>query len=250
MKRPTLASVALIIFGPPTHAEEALIAVAANFSGVAQQLEVVFESTTSHDVTITSGSTGNLYAQILNGAPYDVLLAADQERPKLLELSGDAVAGSRFTFASGRLALWSADSALIRADIKGTLRQKEITALAIANPALAPYGVASREALQSLQIWDSVRDRIVMGQNVGQAYALIATGNAQAGIVALSLVIGHGEIAGRNYLAVPRHLHAPIDQDAVLLRHGQANSAAIEFMAFLKSAQGRETIRSNGYGVN
>lgn len=234
----------------PVLADEAFIALAANFKSVAQQLKTAFESESGHRITITSGSTGSLYAQILNGAPYDVLLAADQERPTLLEKSGYAVSGSRFTFASGKLALWSANPELIQGDLSTTLLQKEIVSLAIANPALAPYGFATREALQSLHVWDKVRDKIVMGQNVGQAHALIATGNAQAGIVALSLVIGHGEAPGKTYLPVPQHLYAPIYQDAVLLRRGQDNSAAIDFLAYLRSTEGRQVIRANGYGVD
>ena len=234
----------------PALAAEALIAVAANFSALAERLEVEFESRTDHDITIAIGSTGSLYAQIRNGAPYDVFLAADQERPTLLEKSGNAVDGSRFTFAEGRLALWSADGSLIKADLQTTLRQHEIHALALANPALAPYGNASREALQSLGVWDSVRDKVVMGQNVGQVYALIATGNAQAGFVALSQLISGDQAPGIAYLPVPRKLHAPIYQDAVLLRHGRQNMAAIDFLAFLQSSDARDAISSNGYGVN
>ncbi len=250
MKESISVCLALLVFSLPSGAEEALVAVATNFSKVAEQLENEFESRTRHDITITSGSTGILYAQVLNGAPYDVLLAADQERPLLLQDSGHAVDGSRFTFATGQLALWSADAALIQPDLLATLQQKEITALAIANPALAPYGTASREALQSLQVWDTLRDRIVMGENVGQTHALIATGNAQAGFVAVSLLTGPAEAPGKTYLPVPESLHSPIRQDAVLLRHGRSNVAAIDFLAFLQSVAGRAVILSNGYGVD
>ena len=250
MKKAFFFYLATLAVTPSAQADKALIAVAANFSGVAEQLEVAFEAGTDHEITIVSGSTGGLYAQILNGAPYDVLLAADQERPMLLEKSGEAVDGSRFTFASGRLALWSADSTLIKADLKATLQQEEIHALAIANPALAPYGIASREALQSLQVWEGVRDKLVMGQNVGQAHALIATGNAQVGVIALSQLINTDQVPGSSYLEVPKHLHAPIYQDAVLLRHGRENRAAIDFLVFLRSSAGKDAISSSGYGTN
>lgn len=239
-----------LVLSLPAVADEALIATAANFKSVAQQLEIAFESETGHLITITSGSTGSLYAQILNGAPYDVLLAADQERPLLLEESEHAVSGSRFTFALGRLALWSANSRLIQTDLSTTLQQKEIFSLAIANPELAPYGIASREVLQSLDTWKTVGDKIVMGQNVGQTHALVATGNAEVGLVALSLVSGQNNLRKGAYLPVPESLHSPIRQDAVLLRHGEGNLAAIGFLAFLQSADGQKVIRANGYGVD
>jgi len=232
------------------HADEALIAVAANFDETVAELKTEFEARSQHRITVTTGSTGSLYAQIVNGAPYDLFLAADQARPLLLEKSGDGVDGSRFTFATGRLALWSADSALIQADLQTTLAQTEIVALAIPNPALAPYGIASRETLQSLQMWETLRRKIVMGENAGQTHALIATGNAQAGFVALSMVIAHAGNPASSYLPVPEELHAPIRQDAVLLRHGRSNSAAMDFLTYLRSDEGRAVIKASGYGVD
>jgi len=249
MREPISLCLVLLILSPLARSDEALIAVAANFTSAAEQLETAFELKSGHRITIASGSTGSLYAQIHNGAPYDVLLAADQERPMLLEKSGHAISGSRFTFASGRLALWSRNPELMQSDLSATLAQKRIVALAIANPALAPYGIASREALESLHIWDTVSNKIVMGENVGQAHALVATGNAQAGIVALSLVLDPDMSKGKTYLRIPEDLHAPIRQDAVLLRHGDGNSAALAFLAYLQSEAGREAITSNGYGV-
>lgn len=231
-------------------ADDALIAVAANFARAAEQLESTFERNSQHRVTITTGSTGTLYAQILNGAPYDVLLAADEERPALLLESADAIGGSAFTYAIGQLVLWSANPAMIQSDLRSTLVQEEITALAIANPALAPYGIASREALQSLGVWDSVRSKIVMGENVGQTMALIATGNAPLGIVSFSQVMNGATLPSQKYLPFSEDLHAPIRQDAVLLRHGRDNLAARDFLAFLVSAEGKAVIISNGYSVN
>jgi len=250
MRGPISICFVFLILSSLARADEALIAVATNFTSAAEQIETAFESKSGHRITIASGSTGSLYAQIHNGAPYDVLLAADQERPMLLEKSGHAISGSGFTFASGRLALWSTNPELMQSDLSATLAQKEITSLAIANPALAPYGIASREALQSLHIWDTVRSKIVMGENVGQTHALIATGNAQAGLVALSLLLDPDMSADKTYLLIPEALHAPIRQDAVLLRHGDGNSAALEFLAYLQSEAGRAAIMSNGYGVD
>jgi len=245
-------SIGLVIFfsSPLVLAEEALIAVAANFNKVAEQLAATFEQNSAHEITITSGATGSLYAQILNGAPFDAFLAADQKRPMLLLQSSNAVPGSRFTFASGRLALWSAEPGQIRSDLAATLGQTGLVTLAIANPALAPYGNASREALQSLGVWDIVRDKIVMGENVGQTNALIATGNAQIGIVSLSLVLDSGSSPIHTYLPIPAEMHRPIRQDAILLRHGADNPAARGFLAFIRSAGGQATIESNGYGVD
>ena len=250
MNKTNALCLGLTLVSPSLLADEALIAVAANFARTAQQLESTFERNTQHQVTITTGSTGILYAQILNGAPYDVLLAAVEERPALLLESADAIGGSAFTYAIGKLVLWSANPAVIHPDIQSTLVQEEISALAIANPALAPYGIASREALQSLGVWDTVRGRIVMGENVGQTLALIATGNAELGIVSLSQVVSGGTLPSQKYLPVPENLHERIRQDAVLLRHGRDNAAARDFLAFLNSREGKAAIKSSGYGVD
>lgn len=231
-------------------ADETLVAVAANFTGTADRLEAAFEQVSHHEVTIATGSTGSLYAQIRNGAPYDILLAADQERPALLLESGDAIGGSPFTYAIGRLVLLSANPVMILADVRTTLVQEGLATLAIANPALAPYGIASREALQSLGLWNVVKGKIVMGENVGQTMALIATGNAELGIVSLAQLLHGGAFSDQAYLPVPENLHKRIRQDAVLLRHGRDNVAAREFLAFMKSAAGKAVIISDGYGVN
>jgi molybdate transport system substrate-binding protein len=241
---------AFLLISPALLADDALIAVAANFTRAAGQLESAFERESQHQVTIATGSTGSLYAQILNGAPYDVLLAADQERPALLLQSADAVGGSLRTYAIGRLVLWSANPAAIQSNLQTTLAQENIATLAIANPALAPYGIASRETLQSLGIWNAVRGKIVMGENVGQTFALIATGNAALGIVSRSQVLNGGTLSAQKFLPVPETLHERIRQDAVLLAHGRDNVAAREFLAFLESAKGKAVIQSNGYGVN
>ena len=176
----------LCVLSQSVNAEEALIAVATNFFNTAKQIESSFESSTRHQVTLVSGSTGKLYAQIHHGAPFDAFLAADQARPRLLENSPFGVGNSRFTFAIGQLALASASPENIKADVQESLRRRPNGPFAVANPALAPYGDASRKALQSLQQWAALEDDIVLGENVGQAFAMVATGNVQLGIVALS----------------------------------------------------------------
>jgi len=198
------------------HAEEALIAVATNFAGVARHIETEFEATSDHRVTLVTGSTGKLFAQIVNGAPFDVLLAADQERPRLLEEAGQAVTGSRFTFAIGRLALASADASMIGSSLSDTLSQDGLGKLAIANPELAPYGLASKKTLQALGLWTGAVKHVVLGENIGQAYALVATRNAALGFVALSQVIGRQRSEVLTYIVIPERLHDPIRQDAVL----------------------------------
>ena len=214
---------------------EALVAVAANFARVAESLKPVFEASTGYSVIFASGSTGKLYAQITNGAPYDMLLAADQMRPQLLEQAG--LGWERQTYARGLLTLWQPETGGIGED---TLRQGDFVHLAIANPALAPYGLAAREALMAMGLWEALQGRIVMGQNVGQAFALVASGNAELGLVAQSYATGQG--AG---WPVPEGLYSPILQDAVLLSD---NPAAVAFMAFLATEPAQEIIRAAGYG--
>lgn len=250
MKKTISIGLVFLLGSPSLHADEALIAVAANFTTAARQLQVAFELESRHHITVSTGSTGSLYAQILNGAPHDVLLSADRERPALLLQSGHAVAGSVFTYATGRLALLSADPLTGVADIRTIVSDAGIDSVAIANPVLAPYGIASRQALQSLGAWDVVKDKIVMGENVGQTMALIATGNAGIGIVSLSQIVESDAFAAANYRPIDSNLHRPIHQDAALLKHGQDNLAAKDFVAFLQSADAKAIIKSNGYEVH
>lgn len=230
-------------------ADEAIVAVATNFNPVLEQLRDEFESVTDHEVEISSGSTGKLYAQILHGAPYDIFLAADRERPGLLEQSGFGVAGSRFTYANGHLALWSHDEALILDDISETMLQAAVRRVAIANPSLAPYGTAAQEALRSLGVLDEVAGKLVMGENIGQAFSMVATQNADIGMVALSHVLLMQQRLPGGHLRIPAEFHMPIRQDAILLAHGAENIAALEFMNFLKSKPARARIASVGYGT-
>ena len=227
--------------------EEALIAVATNFQPVMQQLADHFQSSSPHRIRLSSGSTGVLFAQIKNGAPFDAFFAADQARPAVLEASGLSVAGSRFTYAEGRLAFWSNDPNLVCDDFGDSLRSERLRVLAIANPDLAPYGQAARSAIEAALVSGPLKVKLVFGENVGQAFSLVATGNADAGVIALSAVIQKPEWLQGAYLEVPANLHPPIRQDALLLRRGKQNEAAIQFLAFLQDDAVREIIKTSGY---
>jgi len=240
----------ILLLPPLIAAEEATVAAASNFRPALNTIAGVFESTTSHSITIVSGSTGQLYAQIVNGAPYDILLAADQERPSLLEKSGHAVTGSRFTYATGRLALLASGREFRLDGLQQTATQSAIRKFAIANPSLAPYGVAAQEAIRAIGAWETVSDKLVFGENVSQTFTLVVTGNAQVGMVALSSVLAADGGFRSAYLPVPTDFHAPIRQDAVLLVHGADNTAATEFLIFLQSDTARDMMVSLGYGVN
>lgn len=234
----------------PASAGEALAAVAGNFTEVIERLKVDFEKNTGHVLVVTTGSTGKLYAQIRNGAPFDLLLAADRVRPELLEKEALAVKGSRFTYAVGRLTLWSPDPEYLGPDGAVTLRAGRFRKLAIANPDLAPYGAAAIETLESLELLDTFRDRIVMGENIGQAHAMVATGNAELGFVALSYVLSPRNKEAGSRWDIPQEFYTPIRQDAVLLVHGSDNDAALAFLRYLASDAARAVIEGYGYAVN
>lgn len=225
---------------------EAIIAVASNFLETAERLAVQFEQQSAHALILTAGSTGKLYAQITQGAPFAALLAADQERPRRLEEAGLAVKRTRFTYARGRLTLWSADETRKLKDATA-LSTGQFSTLAIANPDLAPYGIAARQALQRLGVWDSVRSRIVFGENIAQTFTFVATRNAELGLVALSQVLSARIRNTGSRWDVPVTLYDPIRQDALLLQHGADNSAATAFLEYLQSAAARDAIRAAGY---
>lgn len=231
-------------------AGDALVAVAANFSDVVVELVPAFETATGHTLKVSTGSTGKIYAQIRNGAPFDLFLAADQRRPQMLEEEGAAVPGSRFTYASGRLTLWSADADRIGADGVAALRAADLRHLAIANPELAPYGQAARETLSSLGLREELSGRIVMSENIGQTFAAVASGSAELGFVALSAVVGSSNPVKGSRWDVPSDHHGPIRQDAVLLEHGRGNPAASAFLEFLRSPSARQVIVRHGYGLD
>ncbi len=227
-------------------AEEAQIAVAANFTAPMKQIIELFEEDTEHNVKASYGSTGKLYAQIKNGAPFEALLAADQKRPELLEEEGVGMPGSRFTYAIGTLVLWSADAEKVE-DGPALLNSGDFNKLSIANPKLAPYGEASIETLEALDLKAAVEPKFVMGENIAQTYQFVDTGNADVGFVALSQVMEGGEIVKGSGWVVPGDMHAPIRQDAVILESGKENPAVTELFAYLKGEKAQKVIHDFGY---
>ena len=228
----------------PAVAAEVRVAVASNFVGAAREIEQVFEARSGHDLKLAFGSTGKHYAQIVNGAPMDVLLAADEERPRLLEEQGAGIAGSRVTYARGRLVLWSPLSDFI-ADGPAALEQGAFRHLAIANPKHAPYGVAAQEALEALGLWERLQPRIVRGENIAQALQFVDSGNAELGLIAASQLTAERRAAG-SFWEIPDELFLPLDQQAVLLRDEPASR---EFLEFLGGDEAAEIIRRHGYVV-
>lgn len=224
---------------------EVLVAVATNFETTLAVLADDFAARTGHAVTRSPGSSGKLYAQIVNGAPYEVLLSADTLRPDRLVADGYAVAGTEYDYAAGYLVLWSARAGY--GDCLQRLRAGNFDRLAIANPALAPYGAATREWLVRENLWDAVQPRLVTGQNIGQAFHFVATRNAGLGIAAAAQFDDSMRTATTCYEPVPGDAHEPIRQRAVLLRAGAANPVASEFLAYLGSAPARRLIAARGY---
>lgn len=224
------------------------VAVAANFTAPMQKIAKAFEQETGHKAMLSFGSTGNFYAQIRNGAPFHVLLAADDDTPLKIEQEGLGVPGSRFTYAIGKLVLWSKQPGLV--DDKGDiLRSGKFARIAIANPKLAPYGAAAIDTMAKLELLPVLQPRFVQGENIAQTYQFIATENAPLGFVALSQVLVDGKIVQGSAWIVPAGLHAPIAQDALVLSAGKDNPAATALMGFLRSDRAKVLIRSYGYGL-
>jgi len=243
-----LLLLALLCCATASRADEVQVAVAANFTAPAKIIAAAFEQDSRHKAQLAFGGTGKFYAQIRNGAPFEVLLAADDETPARLEKEGAAVAGSRFTYATGRLALWSAKPGHV--DDKGeVLRLGDFRHLAIANPRLAPYGAAAVEALTALKLLDAVQPKFVQGENIAQAHQFVASGNAELGFVALSQVMQDGRIASGSAWIVPASLHQPIRQDAVLLDRGKGKPAVEAWLKYLKSDKAKAVIKSFGYEI-
>jgi len=228
-------------------AAEIAVAAASNFSMALTELAADFEARTEHRLRVSLASTGKLYAQIANGAPYDVLLAADSERPLLLEKSGDGVAGSRFTYAIGALVLWSRDPTLAGRDCRDILSDTEGGRIAIANPETAPYGAAARDFLRRAGLWDAVAGRLAYGENIAQALQFAASGNARAGFIAEAQAIDPRLPAATCRWHVPSDLHEPLEQQALLLRRGAGEPAATEFLGYLESDAARAIILRHGY---
>ncbi len=238
----------LAAFAGSAMAGEVRVAVAANFAAPIKAMTDDFRQRTGHTLIASFGSTGKFYAQISNGAPFDVLLAADEATPLRLVEDGKALGASRFTYAIGQLALWSADPK--RVDANGeVLRNGDFRKIALASPKLAPYGAAAIETLQHLGLLKALEPRFVLGESVGQAYGFVASGNAELGFVALSQVLDHGVLKSGSLWTVRESLHAPIRQDAVLLRHGEGNPAAQALLDYLKGANAQMSIRTFGYRV-
>ena len=247
MLRKTLFALALAT-SFVANADEVQVAVAANFTAPMQRIAADFEKDTGHKVQLAFGSTGKLYAQIRNGAPFEILLAADDTTPEKLEKEGAGVAGSRFTYAIGKLVLWSSQPGVV--DDKGdVLKKGDFKHVAIANPKLAPYGAAAIETLAALKLLDAIQPRFVQGENIVQTHQFVATGNAELGFIALSQVMKDGKIAAGSAWIVPASLHQPIRQDAVLLDKGNGKAAAEALMKYLRSDQAAAVITSFGYAL-
>jgi molybdate transport system substrate-binding protein len=245
MKEFLLSLVLLVLVVTPALGEQVLVAVAANFVPPFREVATEFEKATGHNVQIAAGSSGNFYAQIKNGAPFDVFFSADNERPKLLEEEGLGVKGTRFTYAIGRLVLWSPDPNLVKG--QDTLRSQKFKHLAVANPKTAPYGVAAMQAMQKLGIWESIQPRLVMGEGLGQTMGFIESGNAELGFLALSQVLDPKITGKGGRWDVPVDLHEPIQQDVVLLTKGKDNPAAKALMEFVSRSQATAIIERYGY---
>jgi molybdate transport system substrate-binding protein len=236
--------VAALGAGTECAADEVKVAVATNFVTAMNALVDRFEEESGHTVLVSAGSTGAHYAQIKNGAPFEAFFSADAERPRLLEAEGVAIAGSRFRYAVGRVALWSSRADYVDADGR-ILETGDFRHLAIANPELAPYGAAARDVLTARGLWERLQPRLVTGQDIGQTYSFVQTGNAELGFVAWAqLQQPRHQIAG-SYWLVPETLHRPIEQEVVLLRDVPAARALLEFV---KGPAAREIVRSYGYG--
>ena len=242
-----LSAVLLCLTTMAAQAGDAQIAVAANFSAPAKRIAEAFERASGHKATLVTGATGKFYAQIVNGAPFDVLLAADDETTAKLEKEGHAT-GARFTYAIGRLVLWSPQPG--RVDARGeVLKTGRFRHLAMASPKLAPYGFAAQQTLSALGLRERLGDRIVFGENIGQTHQFVTSDNAELGFVALSQVTINGKPVAGSAWIVPAALHDPIRQDAVLLAHGRDNAAAVAFLAYLRGDAARRTIAAFGYAL-
>lgn len=239
--------VALLFAGAAiVRAAEVRVAVAANFTVPMQKIAAAFEQASGHKAILAYGSTGRFYAQVKNGAPFDVLLSADDETPARMEPEGLAVRGTRFTYAVGRLVLWSATPGVV--DPQGeVLRKPGDGKVAIADPRLAPYGAAAMEAMRTLGVAQALQPRLVQGESIGQAFQFTSSGNAAMGFVALAQVMAEGRIARGSAWVVPANLHSPIRQDAVLLPPGRDNPAARALLEYLRSEAARAIIRAHGY---
>ncbi len=241
-----LHAVLLKTFAGEPEAAPISVASASNVADAIQEIASAFTRATGHEVVFSFGSTGRLYAQITQGAPFDVFLAADEERPMRLENEGYAVAGSRFTYATGRLVLWSPDKNLVD-DHGAVLGSTSFRRLAMANPELAPYGAAARSVLTAMELWEGIKPRIVMGQNIAQTYQFVQSGNAELGFVAYSQLMRNGDAVTGSLWLPPPGLYPAIRQQAVALRD---TAAARAFLDYLKHEQALDIFRRFGYEMD
>lgn len=232
----------------PVRGETATVAVAANFLAPLEKLQTLFEEETGHELVLISGSTGQLYAQIRNGAPFDVFLSADSEHPTRLVAEGLGDPSTQHTYAIGKLALWTHDPQKFATLDLTTLKRTDFRWLAIANPELAPYGLAAEQTLRALSLWEPLQPRLVRGQSIAQTFAMAETRNAELAFVALSQALTYQGIA--SYFEIPLQLHEPLRQDAVLLERAGDNGAARAFVDWLRGPAAAEVIGSFGYGTD
>lgn len=235
----------LLLMTKPVSAENLRVAVASNFSETIKILSEKFESRTNHKIKLIFGSTGRQYAQIKNGAPFDIFFAADSERPRLLEEEGLISANSRFTYAIGKLVLWSPDERMVDADAQ-VLEQANFDHLAIANPKLAPYGKAAQDFLQSRKLWKPLMKKIVRGESISQAFHFVNSGNAELGLVAYSQLKHPEKDIEGSFWEVPNTLYPPIEQQAVMLKYSQASK---DFLDYIKTEKVKQLIQGFGYEV-
>lgn len=243
-----LTSLLLLLSISHALADDVQVAVAANFSAPIEEIGKAFNKATGHQLKVSTGASGKFYAQIKNGAPFQVFLSADEEKPAQLEKDGLAVQGSRFTYAIGKLVLWSADPGVVDAQGK-VLEKNKINKIAVANPKTAPYGEAAMETLSAMKLKSQLEPKIVMGENISQTYQFVATGNAEIGFIALSQITKNNKITSGSAWIIPEKYYSPINQDAVLLVNGKDSAAARQLLVFLKGDEAVRIIKSYGYGV-
>lgn len=245
---PSVRASALIaaLFTGAAHAETISVAVASNFTAPMQKIAAQFEKDTDHKAELSFGATGKFYAQISNGAPFGILLAADDKTPAKIAQEGKGDAASRFTYSIGKLVLWSKQDGYVDANGE-VLKTGKFQHVAIANPKLAPYGLAAEQTLTKLNLLDAIKPKFVQGENIGQTYQFAATGNAELGFVALSQVMEDGKIKAGSAWVVPAEMHEPIRQDAIVLNNAKDNVAAKALMDYLKGDKARAIISAYGY---
>ncbi|MBP7645375.1 MAG: molybdate ABC transporter substrate-binding protein [Comamonas sp.] len=234
------------LFTGAAHAETISVAVASNFTAPMQKIAAQFEKDTGHKAELSFGATGKFYAQISNGAPFGILLAADDKTPAKIAQEGKGDAASRFTYSIGKLVLWSKQDGYVDANGE-VLKTGKFQHVAIANPKLAPYGLAAEQTLTKLNLLDAIKPKFVQGENIGQTYQFAATGNAELGFVALSQVMEDGKIKAGSAWVVPAEMHEPIRQDAIVLNNAKDNVAAKALMDYLKGDKARAIISAYGY---